>query len=130
MEQQTGVEQDLSLKCAAIATNLDVRRSYVQHVTGETLATVKFDPRYLLFEFSHNLMLRPSQVLRSRIKIGMVTQIILAVVASSGGDGREVHAGAPRPSTRLAVPPDDHGSGQDDGRRATTDYLNILVIVA
>jgi hypothetical protein len=60
--KQSGILQDLSLRAEDVARSLGVKRSYISGLKDETIPTVQFDPRYLLFEFQHNLMLRPPQV--------------------------------------------------------------------
>ena len=57
--------QELDLKCDILANNLATKRTYIRPSANSTndLPVGTFDPRYLVFEFIHNLMLRESQVI-------------------------------------------------------------------
>jgi hypothetical protein len=51
----------ISLKSSSLAELLCTRRGYPTVESGESL-TVSYDPRFLLFEFTANMMLRDSQI--------------------------------------------------------------------
>lgn len=55
---------EIELKCDVVATNLATKRVYMQVVPGSSNdnPVCRYDPRFLVFEFIHNLMLRESQV--------------------------------------------------------------------
>ena len=59
----------IELKSAALASTLLTRRHYIEahDATGYT-----FDPRFLLYEFTHNILLRKPQV-------ELINEFVLAV---------------------------------------------------
>jgi hypothetical protein len=57
--------QELELKCDSLANNVAAKRTFIRPGAGSTndVPLGAFDPRFLVFEFIHNLMLRESQVI-------------------------------------------------------------------
>jgi hypothetical protein len=73
----------LSLRASAVAALLSAKRSYTQkHAQG-----FSFDPRFMVFEFLHNLMLRGSQV-------QLVRDFCSAIASGEGGSCHQLIMGA------------------------------------
>lgn len=53
---------EVTLRSSALAEQLSARRHYVHPGTAENGAIFHFDPRFLVFEFVHNILLRAPQV--------------------------------------------------------------------
>ena len=52
---------EIALRSRALADELDARRPYCKFGDASEGAIFHFDPRYLVFEFMHSLLLRPAQ---------------------------------------------------------------------
>ncbi len=63
--ENSTIIQELELKCDLLATNLAAKRTFIRPSTTNSTDTPSgvFDPRFLVFEFIHNIMLRESQVI-------------------------------------------------------------------
>ncbi len=57
-EEQKQLRQEIGLHASKVATDLTGER----HFMRVSPTAVKFDPRFLVFEFTYSLMLRKSQV--------------------------------------------------------------------
>ena len=58
-KQRKRLCQEISLQAAKIATDLTSERTYMKMDSS----SIRFDPRYLVFEFTYSIMLRKSQVI-------------------------------------------------------------------
>ena len=56
----TSLERTISIKAEKLAQQLVMKRYFVQ--LDSTITKISFDPRFLVFEFTYNLMLRQSQI--------------------------------------------------------------------
>jgi hypothetical protein len=79
----SSVKTKLSLRASAVAALLSAKRSY----TEKQAHGISFDPRFMVFEFLHNLMLRGSQV-------QLVRDFCSAIAGGEGGSCHQLIMGA------------------------------------
>ena len=60
LSDDTSLQRTISIKAEKLAQQLMMKRYFVS--TDEALSKIIFDPRFLVFEFTYNLMLRQSQI--------------------------------------------------------------------